>query len=193
MKLTLELVLNSIFLGVGLAMDAFSVSVADGLQEVNMKKRKLYAIALTFAGFQFAMPLIGWAVLHTALERFQQLEKLIPVTALLLLAYVGGKMIMDGLKKDKEEEAEGSLTVGTVILQGIATSIDAISVGFTMTEYDLPLAFMRSVMIGIVTFVICVAGLMFGEKLGEKVADKAQFIGGAILILIGVEIFTRSL
>ncbi len=190
-------VVNSILLGIGLAMDAFSVSMANGLNEPNMKKRRMCAIAGTFGGYQFLMPMVGWICVHTIVEYFQAFEKFIPWIALMLLAYIGGKMLIEGIadwKGDKsEEEAETAvgkqLTFAALMLQGVATSIDALSVGFAIANYSLFEAFYSCVIIAIVTFAICMGGLRLGKTFGARLAGKASILGGVILICIGLEIF----
>lgn len=185
--------INSVLLGVGLAMDAFSVSLANGLNEPHMKKNKVCGVAGIFALFQAAMPLIGWICVHTIVERFQSFEKFIPWIALALLGYIGGKMLLEGLHPDASEESGmgGKLGIGlsALLVQGVATSIDALSVGFTISEYGLLMALVCAAIIAVVTFVICVAGLLIGKKFGTKIAGKASIFGGVILIAIGLEIF----
>ena len=196
-----QLVINSLLLGVGLAMDAFSVSIANGLQEPSMRKGRVCLIAGVYALFQFAMPLTGWFFVHSVAEMFNAFRPFIPWISLILLCFIGGKMVWEGLSKktpgDKETaEAEkaktGKLTFGMLLLQGVATSIDALSVGFTTAGYSFIAAFVSSLIVGIVTFAICTGGLVFGRKLGEKFSDKATVIGGFILIAIGLEIFIKS-
>ncbi len=182
---------NSAALGVGLAMDAFSVSMANGLNEVSMKKNRMFLIAGTFAFFQFAMPMIGWICVHTIVEYFNSFQAFIPWIALILLLFIGGNMLKEGFDQDEEEE-EKKVGKGTLLVQGIATSIDALSVGFTIAEYDLTMALVASVIIAIVTFVICWCGLEIGKKFGTKLSNKASILGGVILILIGIEIFVKG-
>ena len=184
---------NSIALGVGLAMDAFSVSLANGLHEPEMNRGRMGVIAGTFAGFQTLMPLIGWVCVHTIIQIFQAFEKAIPWIALALLGYIGGKMLLEGLRSDGEETGEEAVGKGTLIMQGIATSIDALSVGFTIAEYPLLSAAVCALIIGAVTFVICTAGLLLGRKFGTKLAGKSSILGGIILILIGLEIFITGI
>ena len=184
--------MNSILFGVGLAMDAFSVSLANGLNEPHMKKRKMFGIAGVFAGFQALMPLIGWVCVNTVVKYFESFEKLIPWIALILLLYIGGKMLLDGIRKNGEEEKVG-VGIAALMLQGIATSIDALSVGFTIAEYNWLMAFVYAMIIAIVTFIICMFGIIIGRKFGTKLSDKAQILGGSILIFIGIEIFVSSL
>lgn len=180
---------NSILLGVGLAMDAFSVSLANGLNEPQMRKRKMCGIAGVFAFFQALMPLIGWFCVHTIANIFKAFEPAIPWIALILLAFIGGKMLADGIRNKEEESHNTGLSIGALIVQGIATSIDALSVGFTIAEYDWLMALVAALIIGAVTFIICMIGLAIGEKFGTKLSNKAQIFGGVILILIGLEIF----
>lgn len=180
--------LNSVLFGVGLAMDAFSVSMANGLGEPKMKKGRMCAIAGTFCGFQIAMPLVGWLCVHTIATEFEAFQKYIPWIALILLLFIGGKMLIEGIKNDQESEKPA---VGFIALmvQGIATSIDALSVGFTIAEYSFPFALVESLIIGLVTFAICIGGLIIGKTFGNKLAGKATILGGIILIAIGLEIF----
>ncbi len=182
---------NSAALGVGLAMDAFSVSMANGLNEVNMKKNRMFLIAGTFAFFQFAMPMIGWICVHTIVEYFNSFQAFIPWIALILLLFIGGSMLKEGFDQDTEEE-EKKVGKGALLVQGIATSIDALSVGFTIAEYDLTMALVASLIIAVVTFVICWCGLEIGKKFGTKLSNKASILGGVILILIGLEIFVKG-
>jgi putative Mn2+ efflux pump MntP len=187
-------IFNSVLLGVGLAMDAFSVSIANAMAEPNMKQKKKILIAGTFAGFQFLMPMVGWFCVHTAAEYFNAFQKFIPWIALILLCYIGGKMLLEGIKEQKgEEPAEvSSLRKRELLVQGVATSIDALSVGFTISDYTAVMAFAASVIIAVVTFVICIIGLKIGRKFGLKLAGRATILGGVILIGIGIEIFVKG-
>ena len=192
MEWSLVFFFNSILLGVGLAMDAFSVSLANGLHEPEMKTRRMCRIAGVFAFFQALMPMVGWICVHSIVQWFHAFEKFIPWIALALLLFIGGHMLMEGLKHENEENEENEQTgVGFAVLmvQGVATSIDALSVGFTIAEYGLLMALVCSLIIAAVTFVICMAGLIIGKKFGTKLSDKASILGGVILIVIGLEIF----
>ena len=185
---------NSVLLGVGLAMDAFSVSMANGLNEPKMKSGRISLIAGCYGFFQFAMPMIGWICVHTIVVYFQKFEKFIPWIALILLLYIGGKMLIEGIKGDDDEnsDTEKRLGFGTLIVQGIATSIDALSVGFTIADYGALMAVAASVIIAVVTFVICIGGLIIGKTVGNKISNKATILGGVILICIGIEIWIRG-
>ena len=162
---------NSVLLGVGLAMDAFSVSLANGLNEPSMKKKKMCGIAGVFAVFQALMPMIGWICVHTIVQYFKSFEKLIPWIALLLLGFVGGKMLIEGIREKDEEREKPEVGLWALIVQGIATSIDALSVGFTIADYGFVMA------------------LVIGRKCGTRLSGKAAILGGSILIVIGLEIF----
>ena len=186
--------LNSVLFGIGLAMDAFSVSMANGLHEPKMKKSRMCCIAGTFALFQILMPLLGWVCIHTIAERFTRFQRMIPWIALILLLYIGGKMLLEGFRGNETEAENGvGLTWAGLMLQGIATSIDALSVGFTIAEYPWEAALAESLIIGIVTFGICMAGLRIGKYMGMKLAGKASILGGVILIGIGLEIFLTGI
>lgn len=183
---------NSALLGIGLAMDAFSVSLANGLNEPTMKKEKMCGIAGVFAVFQAIMPMAGWICVHTLLQYFEMFEKCIPWIAFILLLFIGGKMLRDGTKNKGDEIEKSAIGVGGLLIQGVATSIDALSVGFTIAEYGLLMAIVCALIIALVTFLICSAGLIIGKKFGTKLAGKASILGGAILIAIGLEIFITA-
>ena len=185
--------INSALLGVGLAMDAFSVSLANGLNDPKMKVTRMSFIAGTFALFQAAMPMIGWVCVHTIAQYFSAFEKMIPWIALILLLFIGGKMLLEGIKGDDSDNDIQSLTLGTLLIQGVATSIDALSVGFTIADYDVIMATVCALIIAIVTFAICMVGLKRGQKVGTKLAGKANILGGVILIFIGIEIFVKGM
>lgn len=194
MDLEISFIITNILLGVGLAMDAFSVSLANGLNEPCMRHRKQVLIAGTFAFFQALMPMIGWICVHTVVEHFQSFEKFIPWIALILLGFIGGHMLKEGLCGGDEDEPCARTGVGfaALIVQGIATSIDALSVGFTIAEYDLGAAIVAALIIAAVTFIICTFGLVIGKKAGTWLGGKAEILGGCILIFIGLEIFIKS-
>lgn len=196
---------NSVLLGVGLAMDAFSVSMANGITEPKMSRRRMMAVAGVYAGFQFLMPMIGWVCVRTVADYFTAFQKMIPWIALILLLYIGGKMLIEGIRgqnpevekaeEEGEKLAEGSkhkIGSGTLFMQGVATSIDALSVGFTIVGYGTLMAITASVIIAVVTFFICIGGLRIGRQVGMKLSNKASILGGVILIAIGIEIFVRG-
>ena len=184
--------MNSALLGVGLAMDTFSVSLANGMNEKKMKKSRMAYIAGVYAFFQFLMPMVGWICVHTIVQLFAQFQKCIPWIALILLLYIGGSMIWESVKGEEEIEEVKKLSFAVLMLQGIATSIDALSVGFTIADYGFVMALVCSIIIAVVTYAICETGLYLGKTLGTKLAGKADVLGGVILTGIGIEIFVKG-
>ena len=191
---TLLFLFNSIMMGVGLAMDAFCVSAANGLRCPNMTMKQVSCIASVFAFFQFIMPLIGYICVHTILEYFTAFAQFIPWIALILLCYIGGRMLMEGVHyaDDDEDNVSGFPTASVLIIQGIATSIDALSVGFTIAGLSIASALLEAVIIAVVTFSICVVGVHLGKTFGTGLKKHANILGGCILIFIGFEIFISS-
>ena len=185
--------MNSVLLGVGLAMDAFSVSLANGMNEKNMKKSRMAYIAGVYAFFQFLMPMTGWICVHTIVQVFGQFQKFIPWIALILLLYIGGSMIKESVQSEEEKEEVKRLSFAVLMMQGIATSIDALSVGFTTAGYGLVMAVVCSLIVAVVTFVICETGLCLGKTLGTKLSGKADVLGGVILIGIGIVSWGRGM
>ena len=160
-----------------------------------MKFAQRLRIAGCFALFQILMPLLGWLCVRSIAESFTAFQKFIPWIALGLLLYIGGKMLLEGVRGRAEEEAEEkrALGRGTLLLQGVATSIDALSVGFTIEEYPFSAALTESLIIGAVTLAICLCGLFLGRTIGRKLDRIAPILGGLILIGIGVEIFLTGI
>ncbi|WP_294730957.1 manganese efflux pump [uncultured Faecalibaculum sp.] len=181
------LVITSILLGTGLAMDAFSVSLADGLNEPRMKSARMCFISGLFGFFQFAMPLAGWFCVHSIAQLFAGFKPFIPWISLILLLWIGIDMIREAGNRQKP-----AVSFAALVLQGIATSIDALSVGFTISRYQWHEALISCLIIGIVTWIICLAGLWIGKRFGMRFARQAGLAGGTILILIGLEIFIKS-
>lgn len=185
---------SSFLLGVGLAMDAFSVSLADGLNEPCMKKGRMCAISGVFAFFQALMPFIGWVCVHTIIQFFSSFQTFIPWIALILLGFIGGKMLYEGITKKEDGPCSGAAAgIAALLVQGIATSIDALSVGFKIANYNILQATVCAAIIAFVTFFICLGGIYLGKKFGMALANKASILGGVILILIGIEIFISGL
>ncbi len=191
---------EAVMLGIGLAMDAFSVSLANGLNDAGMRRRKMLGMAGLFALFQAAMPMIGWICVKTVVEAFGFIADLVPWCALILLSFIGGKMLVDSLHPDCDDEraAAGECTMtkplgfGVLVVQAVATSIDALSVGFTISDYNVWEALLAVTIIAAVTFPICLGGVLLGRKAGAGLSNKAGIIGGSILIFIGLEIFITS-
>ena len=185
----IKIVTNGCVLGFGLAMDAFSVSLANGLNEPKMKIKKMLAVAGTFGIFQGAMPLIGWFLVTQLTSVFNTIQPFVPWAALALLLFIGGKMLYEGLKpcdcEDGEEDCcEHRLTVTALLLQGVA-----LSVGLTMPDLNFFEALLESALIAFLTFAICFAGIEIGKRFGTKLENKAAILGGVILIAIGFKIF----
>lgn len=187
-----EFFIVSIMFGFGLAMDAFSVSLANGMNEKRMKVGRMCTIAGVFAFFQALMPLLGWICVHTILEFFHGFSVFIPYIALILLSYIGGKMIWEGTHKDCDCE-DCAVGFGGLIVQGIATSIDALSVGLDIGEYNFTEALVCALVIALVTFIICMFGVWAGKKFGNMLSNKATVFGGAILVCIGIYIFIKGM
>ena len=202
-----ELIVISLGLGVGLAMDACAVSMTNGLNEPQMKFGKAALIAATFGFFQTLMPMIGWICVSLVVESFAKFATWVPYIALALLVFIGGKMLYDGIKDIKKEKnnldndtaAEQTVrkvTIGVLLVQAIATSIDALSTGFSLAKIagdnpsgDWWRALISAGLIGVVTFGISLGAVYLGKRFGNKLGNKAQILGGAILIAIGLEIF----
>lgn len=185
--------LNSVLLGVGLAMDAFSVSLANGLNEQSMCRKKMCEIAGVFAFFQALMPMTGWICVHTVIQFFEKLEKIIPWIGFVLLLFIGGKMLVDGWKSEKEDAEKYQIGLIALLVQGVATSIDALSVGFTIGEYGFLMALVCSLIIAVVTFSISILGLLIGKRFGTKLSGGATVFGGVILLLIALEILLTEI
>lgn len=185
--------LNSLLFGIGLAMDAFSVSLAHGMNESEMRFGRECAIAGTFALFQTAMPMAGWILVRKTAEAFTAFQPWIPRIALVLLLIIGGKMLIEGFRNQEEGTEKAPTGFWSLMMLGVATSIDALSVGFTIAEYSAGMALTEAIIIGAVTFIICFAGLRLGRLIGTRLSGKASILGGAILIFIGIEIFLKSI
>jgi len=192
MELGFAFFFNSVLLGIGLAMDAFSVSLANGLNEPHMMRKKMGLVAGVFAVFQALMPLTGWICVHTVAQHFAAFETCIPWIALILLGYIGGKMLYEGIR-GCEEECGCGVGFKALMVQGVATSIDALSVGFTIADYGFFEALLAAVIIAVVTFFICLVGLVIGRTAGTRMAGKAGILGGVILIFIGIEVFVSHM
>ena len=181
---------NSLLLGVGLAMDAFSVSIANCLANPRMSRTDMIGMASSYGLFQFLMPMAGWFCVHTIITVFEKFQPFIPWIAFILLLYIGGKMVLEGFRGEVEEGKK--LTFGILMIQSVATSIDALSVGFTIAEYQAAMALAASLIIALVTFGICIGGAFIGKKVGAHLSGKASILGGSILIAIGLEILIKS-
>ncbi len=189
--MNITFLITSIFLGLGLAADASAVSMANGMNEPKMKIPKVLFISLLFGAFQGLMPLIGYLVGHAVLE---YIDKFIPWIALLLLGFIGGKMLIEGVNSNDNDEVElKKLTIVTIFVQAIATSIDALSVGFTIANYNTTEALVTTSIVAFVTMCFCILANYLGKKFGTKLGHKAEIIGGIILIVIGINIFVQAM
>lgn len=197
-----NLIFSSILLGVGLAMDAFSVSLANGLTEQNMRPRKFFGIPAVFALFQAIMPLCGWLAVSSFLELFNKsmpfIPWIIPWISFFLLCFIGGKMLYRGIRSREEEKTvKKALTVGALLLQALATSIDALTAGvdfakdYSINQY--PYVLLAVLIIAAITFVICVGGIKLGQLMGTRLASKAEILGGCVLLFLGLKIFVSNI
>ena len=193
MNSLVSFIINSALLGVGLAMDAFSVSVANGLQDPAMPRKRAILIAGTFGFFQFLMPMLGWFCVHAIVEALKAMERFIPWIAFILLAWIGGSMITEAVRGKNCSQAQANVSLRILFVQGIATSIDALSTGFAFAEYDLSMAFAASAIISAVTFALCMTGIRIGKIFGLKLTRHASAIGGVILLCIGLEILWQGI
>lgn len=181
-----------LLMGVGLAMDAFAVSICKGLGMKKVNKKQAVVIGLFFGGFQTLMPLIGW-ILGKQFERY--ITSVDHWIAFILLGFIGGKMIVESLKKEEEEEIEKSdkpLDLKEMFILAIATSIDALAIGITFAFLGTPIIEAIAI-IGIVTFLISIGGVYVGNFFGSKYKNKAEFAGGLILVLLGIKILLEHL
>lgn len=180
--------LEIFLIGIGLSMDAFAVAICKGLAMPDkVDKKGALLIALYFGVFQAVMPTLGW-LLGSRFARY--VTRLAPWIAFILLAWIGGNMIRESLsKEEREEEETGSVSHKELLVLAVATSIDALAVGVTFSMLELAVSIaVAMILIGCTTFVISLAGVYVGNVFGAKYKSKAEFVGGAILILIGVKI-----
>ena len=188
-------------IGVALAMDAVAVSLTDGMIEPRMRAGKMLCIAGAFAFFQFGMPLLGYGLGYALAELIEQIA---PYLSFALLFFIGGKMVFDGIEENKHAEffdpipKKHETGAGKLLAQAVATSIDAFAVGVTFlaveTEVGLPVsALLCCTVIGIVTFVLSLPAVGLGRKVGNKFSDKAELLGGVILIFLGVKILLEGI
>lgn len=186
-------IITAILLGLGLAMDACAVSTTDGLSEPKMKWNKILLISGMFGFFQMMMPVFGYlAVTVFSLVLGEEFTRIfsyfVPYLALIILLYLGIELIIDTIK-NKDEESVKKITFSTILVQSFATSIDALSVGVVLGELEMFEAMMSFLIVGIITFAMCVLAIVIGKKFGNLFSSKAGIVGGSILIFIGFEIF----
>ena len=185
--------LELLLIGVGLAMDAFAVSICKGLNMKTINKKHCFIIALFFGGFQALMPFVGW-LLGSQFEKY--ITSIDHWIAFILLGIIGGKMIVESVKPDKEDdevkEMDAPLDLKEMFVLAVATSIDALAVGITFAFLDYPIVEAITI-IGISTFFISIGGVYVGNFFGNKYEKKAEFVGGLILVLLGVRILLTHL
>lgn len=184
--------LEILLTGIGLAMDAFAVSICKGIKMPQLKKRYIALIAVFFGGFQMLMPLFGWLL---GIQLVQYISAFDHWIAFALLAFIGGKMAIESFKNDEDEceECNAGLDIKELFLLAIATSIDALAVGITFSLYPETNIISSVGIIGAVTFVICAAGVVIGHKFGSKFKSKAELLGGIVLIVIGLKLLIEGL
>lgn len=175
-----------LLIGIGLSMDAFAVCATNGIVYKNANKKWGLMMALCFGLFQAAMPTIGYFLGSAFAEYIRAFDHII---ALVLLGFIGGKMIFDAIKRDEESERGLMLTIPVLLLQGVATSIDALAVGISFAALENVNIGLSVTIIGITTFVLSLIAVVAGKKFGSLLNNKAQLIGGLILVGIGVKIF----
>ena len=188
----MTLLITFFLTGVGLAMDAFAVSICKGLGMRKVNGKQALVIGLFFGGFQALMPLIGWLLGRQFEQYIVSIDHWI---AFVLLAFIGGKMIAEARKPEEEEtpiEMDQPLDLKELLVMAVATSIDALAVGISFAFLNYPLVEAVTV-IGVTTFFISVAGVYIGNYFGNKYQKKAEMAGGVILILIGTKILLEHL
>ncbi len=179
-------IIEGLALGFGLAIDAFSVAAANGIKDPDLKKSKLLFMSGIFGLFQALMPILGWIFVNSIVSVFEKIKIFLPWISFAVLLFFGLKMIIEGISK--EEERKTATNLKEIFFQGIATSLDALSVGFTIALYPIIKAGIESMIIGVVTFVLTLLGAKLGKKIGKAFSQKASIAGGIILILVGIEI-----
>ena len=175
-------------IGVGLSMDAFAVSVCKGLSVRRLEAKHALLAGLYFGGFQFLMPVLGWLLGYRFESMIRSVDHWI---AFVLLALIGGNMIKEAFQKD-EEQLSDDFGFRTMVLLAIATSIDALAVGVTFAFLEVRIL-PAAGLIGVTTFVLSALGIWIGHVFGARYKAKAEFVGGAILILIGLKILLEHL
>lgn len=188
----LSFIISSILFGLGLAVDAFLISLAGGVNEPNAKRGKILASALVFALFQLAAPLIGRLCVRTVAERFLFFKECLSGIALAVLLFLGIKMLVEGLRQNNKDEEKPKSGIGALLLRAAVSSVDALSMGFTIAEYSLWTAVAGAGIIAAITFVAYTAGFFIGRKFGTRLADKAMVIGGILFIVMALEVFIRG-
>ncbi len=181
--------LSIIIIAIGLSIDSFAVSVSNGFSKHKLKLEQNLLIALSFTTFQALMPLLGWLLGKSFADNIKAADHWI---AFILLSFIGAKMIYESFQKDKNVNSSKSLNILTVIVQSVATSIDALIIGISFAFIKVNIT-VSIIIIAVVTFIFSVSGFFIGKKFGKKYSKKAEIIGGIILILIGIKILIEHL
>lgn len=189
----MALVIELFLLGVGLSMDAFAVSVCKGLGMRKLNKKQALIIGLYFGGFQALMPFVGWLLGSQFQKYITSIDHWI---AFILLGFIGGKMMIEAVREWNEEEVvdvmDAPIDHKNMLVLAVATSIDALTVGITFAFLGTPIVEAITI-IGITTMVISIAGVVVGNFFGSRYKSKAEFIGGLILVLLGLKILLEHL
>ena len=189
----MALVIELFLLGVGLSMDAFAVSVCKGLGMRKLNKKQALIIGLYFGGFQALMPFVGWLLGSQFQKYITSIDYWI---AFILLGFIGGKMMIEAVREWNEEEVvdvmDAPIDHKNMLVLAVATSIDALAVGITFAFLGTPIVEAITI-IGITTMVISIAGVVVGNFFGSRYKSKAEFIGGLILVLLGLKILLEHL
>ena len=197
-------IIDVILIGIGLSMDAVAVSVSNGIADSKMKWRKILLIAGAFGIFQGIMPFLGY-LLGSVFARF--ISMIAPYLAFALLGFIGGKMIIEAIRDmknpnketlEEEGKAKEKLTIGILLIQAIATSIDAFAVGVNMACYEscgnMSIAvWLACIIIACITFILCTVAVLVGKKTGDVFSDKATLVGGIILVVIGIKMLIEGI
>lgn len=182
-------VIEILLLGIGLSMDAFAVAICKGLAMRKVNIKQCFTIALFFGGFQAIMPFTGWALGSTFASKITRIDHWV---AFILLAYIGGKMVIEAIKEwndeDKVDEFDPPLDIKELFILAIATSIDALACGITFSFYEDFNIFKAIAIIGCTTFCISTGGVFVGNIFGSKYKSKAELVGGLILVFLGIKI-----
>jgi putative Mn2+ efflux pump MntP len=171
-------------LAIGLSVDAFSVAIGIGAANTKRSWSPMLRLAAAFGLFQFAMPIAGWLAGQTVVDIISDYDHWI---AFALLTYVGGKMVWEGFENENDEEKADQTRGLPLLLLSIATSIDALAVGFSFSILKVPILFPATI-IGIVCFLMTAIGMMFGKVLARIFGKKVEIFGGIVLIGIGIKI-----
>lgn len=189
----MALVIELFLLGVGLSMDAFAVSVCKGLGMRKLNKKQALIIGLYFGGFQALIPFVGWLLGSQFQKYITSIDHWI---AFILLGFIGGKMMIEAVREWNEEEVvdvmDAPIDHKNMLVLAVATSIDALAVGITFAFLGTPIVEAITI-IGITTMVISIAGVVVGNFFGSRYKSKAEFIGGLILVLLGLKILLEHL